>query len=230
MLKIALLNEITRFTKLLNMCIRLCIFPMQWKIGTVVPLPKKGDFRDVNNLRPLTLLPIPGKLLEVFLEIHLSHFLEDHKILVDQQGGFRKFNNTQLTTFKLCEIIANAIDINNYAIVTYLDISKAFDTINHQISLNKLLSMGVSNNFHNMIDDYLTNRQQCVKFNGEFSTKLPVKLGVPQGSILGPILFLTFINDMAYLPLKSMLSMYADDTAVCLTGANLQQMEQVINN
>lgn len=136
LLKLALSCQLVRFTRLLKLCISTSIFPTDWKIGTVVPLPKKGDTRLTTNLRPVTLLPVPGKILENFLENHLSNYLNDNNILTPHQGGFRKNHSTQLSAFKLCNEIATALNSKRFAIVTYLDVSKAFDTINHEIILN----------------------------------------------------------------------------------------------
>lgn len=125
LLKIALNCQLVRFIILVKLCIRTCIFPLAWKIGTVVPLPKKGDTRLVTNLRPVTLLPVPGKILEKFLLNQLSKFLEDNNILTQHQGGFRKKHSTQLSAFNLCNVIAHALNSNQYSVVTYLDVSKA---------------------------------------------------------------------------------------------------------
>lgn len=166
LLKIALLNQKERFCKLINLCISTCIFSLLWKISTVIPIPKKGDTRVISNLRPIALLPIPGKILEKCLEIHLSHYLEKHNILSDSQGGFRRNHSTQLSTFKLTEIISSAINDNKFALVTYLDVSKAFDMINHTILLNKLVSLGIVENFFSILHNYLEDRQQCTNYNG----------------------------------------------------------------
>lgn len=151
LLKIAFASQSARFCRLLNLCISASTFPLQWKVGTIVPLPKKGDTRFVTNVRPVALLPIPGKILEKFLEIHLSNYLEDSNILIPDQGGFRRYHNTQLSAFKLCEQIASAINTKQYSLATSLDIFKASNTINHQTISNKLLSIGVNNKVHNIL-------------------------------------------------------------------------------
>lgn len=230
LLKIALLNQKARFCRLLNLCDSSAIFPRLWKTSMVIPIPKKGDSRFVTNLRPVALLPIPGKILEKFLETHLSHYLSDNNILTPSQGGFRKNHSTQLTTFNLTENIASALNNNSFALVTYLDVSKAFDTINHSILLNKLALLGINGNFFSILVDYLRDRQQCTNFNGCISNKLPVKTGVPQGSIIGPILFNLYVNDVSYICFNSILSMYADDTALCCISPNLSQLECMMNN
>lgn len=144
-----------RFCKLLNLCITNAIFPLQWKISTIVPLPKKGDVRYVTNLRPVALLPVPGKILEKYLVRHLSNYLEDCQLLSPCQGGFRRGHSTQLSAFKLCDEIFNTLNNNHCSLVTYLDVAKAF-------------------NIHNLILDYVDSRQQRVNFNGDISSRLPV--------------------------------------------------------
>lgn len=118
LLKIALSCQSIRFCKLLNLCINMAIFPLKWKISTIVPLPKKGDIRCITNLRPVALLTVPGKILKKYLQGYLSNYLDDHQILTPNQGGFRKAHSTQLSAFKLCDKISNSLDNNKCSLVT----------------------------------------------------------------------------------------------------------------
>lgn len=160
-------------------------------------------------------------------------FLESNNILHHNQGGFRKNKSTIDTASTLVNFLATAKNNKQYSIATFLDFSKAFDSVNHKLLLNKLKKIGIKGNLLRWITCYLTNRTQIVR-NSKFCSKsCNVTSGVPQGSVLGPSLFLCYINDIKFVPTFSNINLFADDTVLFHSGDSLdtliEQMQSDIN-
>ena len=167
------------------------IFPTKWKIATVVPLYKGGSRLDVSNYRPISLLPLPGKILEKIVHKKISHYLEINDLLCNEQCGFRKERSTVHNIVSLTDSLLNAINNSDTSMAVFIDLKKAFDTINHSILLKKLEFMGIKGNLLLWITNYLHERSQKTIANDHLSNCLPITCGVPQGSILGPLFFIT---------------------------------------
>ena len=201
-------------SKLYNKCITESCFPSCWKSASVVPIFKNsGDRSDPSNYRPISLLPIISKIFEALINDALVSHFESNQLFSDNQYGFRSSRSTADLLTVITERFYRALDGGGEASIIALDISKAFDKVWHAGLLHKLRSYGVSGNVFKVIESFLSNRSLKVVLDGQQSSSQPVSSGVPQGSILGPILFLTYIND---LPdnLLSKVAIYADDTSL----------------
>ena len=214
LLKDGFMALIDQFTFVLNLSLKTGIVPDTWKLGTITPIPKSGALNDVNNIRPISLTALPGKLLERHVHTQLVSFLEENNLLYENQGGFRKNKSTTQTVHHLINQIANAKNDDKYSLAVYLDISKAFDSINHDLLLQKLYKIGIRGMGLKWLQNYMYDRKQVVVNGGQESSKQTIICGVPQGSILGPLLFIIYMNDMARLPLTSNLLLFADDTVL----------------
>ena len=168
----------------------------------------------VNNYRPISTLSIFNKIIESLVFNRLLDFLEKKHFFYSFQYGFRKNCGTLNSVLEITDLLLRELDKSNIAGGTFLDLSKAFDTINHKLLLQKLEMYGIRGPALSFFEDYLTNRRQFVAYGGETSTPLSVKIGVPQGSNLGPLLFLIFINDISKLQTKGSIRLFADDTAI----------------
>ena len=218
-LKDALMSLLPQAFYMFNQCLRLNIFPDSWKIANIIPLQKPGNKSDPNNLRPISLLPLPGKILEKIVHMQLSEHLENNDLLISEQGGFRKGKSTIHTIAKFTDDIMLQLNDNNYTIAAFVDFKKAFDTVDHGILLMKLEHYGIGKDSLNWIRSYLTCRIQKCTVNGKTSTELPLKCGVPQGSIMGPLLFLLYINDLPSAIECSHYFLYADDTVIYMSDS-----------
>ena len=172
------------------------VFPDKMKIAKIIPLFKSGDSSLCTNYRPVSLLPQFSKILEKLFNVRLVSFLNRNNIIYNGQYGFRKDHSTAMALLDLVEEITNAIDSKKTTVGIFIDLKKPFDTVNHDILLQKLRIYGIRGQAISWLQSYLTNRKQYVHFNGSDSDMLKVLCGVPQGSILGPILFLIYINDI----------------------------------
>ena len=186
----------TQLTYMFNCSLQTCSFPDEWKKATVVPLQKTGEKSNVNNLRPVSLLPLPGKLLEKLFHKKVSDYLDENGLMNEGQNGFRKGRSTIGTVAELTDDILLGLNNKNYTLAAFIDLRKAFDTVSHDILAKKMTKFGLHDNIINWLKDYLTKRQQRCKVNGLTSDYLDISCGVPQGSILGPMLFLMYINDI----------------------------------
>ena len=169
--------------------------PTNTKIAKVIPIFKKGDALETNNYRPISLLPSFSKVLERIVFIRVTAFLNMNNIINDSQFGFRAKHNTTHALLTCIGNISHAIDQRLHTIGIFLDFSKAFDTINHDILLHKLFHYGIRGKALEWFRSYLSNRKQFVDLNNNLSTSRPINCGVPQGSLLGPLLFIIYIND-----------------------------------
>ena len=184
----------------------------------------------MNNYRPISLLSSISKLFEKCIKIRLINFLEKHNILSEKQYGFRNGLSTDDAIIKVTHKIIEELDQGNKCIGIFLDIRKAFDTINHKILIEKLNLLGIRGIVLNLFESYLNNRFQMTKIDDAFSESCDINIGVPQGTVLGPILFLLYINDMLEIDLKKYKGVsysYADDTVLLFSG---KSWEDTYNN
>ena len=188
------------------------IFPESWKKGTVVPLPKKDNVTQVTDLRPISLLPLPGKHLERLLCDRLVRFLEMNNILVPAQHGFRKGRSTISAINALLNDVYNNRNNTSPTYLVFLDLTKAFDSLSHELLLSKLKETGISIEFCKWMESYIANRVQRVKLNNSVSPYTAIKYRVPQGSVLGPILFSIYIINLGLL--LDNIQIYADDAVI----------------
>ena len=205
------------------------IVPEKLKLAKIIPLHKKGDTHDMSNYRPISILPIFAKILEKIIYNRLYDFLQNKDILNDEQFGFRKQYSTSLAMFNLTESVLKEMEKGNFCIGLFMDLSKAFDTIDHHILLNKLEYYGVRGIALQWFISYLHNRKQYVMVNGVKSSIQCNSYGVPQGSVLGPLLFLIYINDIVNSSNLFKFSLFDDDTAANLSNTKLQTLVSLIN-
>ena len=195
-------------------------FPESWKIAKVVPLFKGGDREKVGNYRPVSLLPLPGKIMEKIVHKKVSSFWDNNEFLTKDQGGFRKGFSTLSTIADLTDNIFSEINNGNTTVAAFIDLRKAFDTVNFQILLDKLDRSGIRGKLLRWCWSYLRGRLQCTLANGNTSSLLPTTCGVPQGSVLGPLFFLVYVNDAQGAMDDCDVKLYADDTVLCQSGVN----------
>ena len=204
-------------------------FPDALKISKVIPIHKGKSTEDLNNYRPISLLSIFDKIIEKLVHKRLYHFLEQQNILYHKQFGFRKNNSTTFALIEITEKIKETIDNHKYGCGIFIDLRKAFDTVNHSILLKKLEHYGIRGSTYKWFESYLTNRKQYVFLNGESSQIRNVTSGVPQGSVLGPLLFLLYINDLPNISKVLNFYLFADDTNIYYEAETPEKLERVIN-
>jgi hypothetical protein len=198
-------------SRLFNLSFQHGTFPTCWKLANVVPIFKKNDRQLVNNYRPVSLLCTMSKVLERIVHTRLYEYLTTNNLLTDNNSGFKRSDSTVNQLLLISQKITEALDNKNDACLVFLDISKAFDKVWHRGLLFKLRQFGLGGTALQWVSSYLGNRQQQVTVDGVSSEPLPITAGVPQGSILGPLLFLVYINDLVD-NLNCDPHLFADDT------------------
>ena len=221
-------------TCIVNQCLITGIFPDNLKLAKVIPLHKKDDKKIMTNYRPISLLPSISKIIEKVAHNQISHNFTSHNLFYEHQYGFRSKHTTELAALYLIDKITTEMDSNNIPLNSYLDLSKAFDTLIHDILLDNLEHYGIRNTELLFFKNYLLSRKQFVQVGDTKSTTKDIKTGVPQGSILGPLLFIIYINDMPIASKYFAFIMYADDTILIFTIKprdfnNPQQLAAKIN-
>jgi len=212
-------------SNLFNKIITEKYYPIDLKTSKVIPVHKKGCKLTVSNYRPISIPPTFAKIFEKMLYNRIDNHLASNHFLYPYQYGFQKGVGTQNALTDVVEIICQNLESNKMAAGLFLDLKKAFDSLDHDILLHKLNSIGFTESSLSLIESYLKNRQQYVNINDIVSEKKSITVGVPQGSTLGPLLFLIYINDIHKLPLIGKLVLYADDCSIFYADNDIYSLE-----
>ena len=214
---------------LFNQSVETGKFPTKFKHATVIPIFKKGNREEIGNYRPISLLNIFSKVFEKLMKNNLLNFLSKKAIIIPEQYGFRQGLSTFDALHVFSEKIYKTLDEKKSLLSIYIDFSKAFDTVKHDILLSKLQHYGIRGIINDWFRDYLTNRTQSTKISDKFSSPQHIQYGVPQGSALGPLLFLLYVNDIANIFENTKSILFADDATLYTTGENLRDLIYTAN-
>ena len=213
-------------TYLYNACLQNGIFPEVWGLSKVTPIPKTTSHSTKpGDWRPISQICLPGKLLERIIHSQLSHYIETNKILSGNQYGFRKGLSTSLAIFDVLKVLYENWNDKLFSGCVFIDFSRAFDSIDHNILMEKLKLYGLDQTPQHFVKSYMSCRKQTTVINGHHSSELPVTYGTAQGSILGPLIFILYVNDIFELMEKdNSIFMYADDTLLISKADNINEV------
>ena len=207
--------------KFFNFSLKNGQIPQCFKIAKVTPLPKKGNITLLNNLRPISSTPFPSKILEKHVSNNICSYMESNNLFLKNQNGFRKGKSTIQAVNNIVNKLYEHRNNGEYSILIFLDLSKAFNCVNHDILRTKLGKLGITGQCGQWLIEYLRDRKQFVQNCGIKSDCKIINYGIPQGTVLGPLMYLLYVNDIMDSNLISDLNMFADDTAIVAHGSVL---------
>lgn len=215
---------------IINKSIQLGQFPQLLKLALLIPIPKDGDPQNVENYRPIAILSIFSKIIETVIAQKINDYLNKFNVITDSQHGFRKNRSTETATLEFVQHIHNKIDHNEITTGIFFDLSRAFDTLNIQFVSEKLERMGIRGNTNALLTSYLANRRFMVKHGDTTSREYTINRGTPQGSVLGPLIFLLYVNDLPQHITGGKTFIYADDTSIITSGKCAEEVQHKIIN
>ena len=213
-------------TPLFNKSLRDGVFPDILKFAILIPILKGGLKTQISNYRPIARLLTISKIFEKCVKEKITNYLDYIQFFLGNQYGFIKNKSTDLALFRHITDITEGIERNNFSAAVYLDLAKAFDTVNHKLLIQKLKTIGIRGPLLDWFTSYLTDREHSVRINNTISPKLKMKHGVPQGSVLGPLLFNIYINNLFCMPLKAKIVGYADDTSLQYSKPSAEEINE----
>ena len=224
-------NEITiPFFHICKISLEKSCFPEKMKIAKITPLFKSGETDSVSNYRPISILPVFSKILERIMYNRVYTHISENLLLYEKQFGFQQNCSTDYAILQLTKEIYESLEKKEFTLGVFVDLSKAFDTVDHDILIKKLSYFGIKNKHLKWFKSYISNRQQYISYNNnKHSNILKIKCGVPQGSILGPLLFLLYINDMQNASRIFQPIMFADDTNLFYSHKNIKHLFRIVN-
>lgn len=209
------------FCDMINTSLKSGIFPNIFKSSTVIPIQKVKNTIKVNELRAINKLKVPEIILEKVARNQLCDHFESNELFIDEQSGFRRNHSCESAINLLLHEWKFSLEKNKIVLVVFIDLKRAFETIDRNLLVKKLSQYSCSNNVSNWFNSYLTNRKQRTKFNNDFSQEIAVNIGIPQGSVLSCLLFIIFINDIKAVFIFSIIRLFADDTLIEIECDNI---------
>ena len=207
---------------MMNLTVRSSTFPAAWKEALIIPIPKTGNLTQVKNYRPISLLPLPGKIAEKLMHKQLVEYIESNSLLSEYQHGFRKQHSCVHSVAQFTSYVDEKMDRKMPTLAAFVDFRKAFDCVQHPVLLKKLSRLGLKDSVVDWFASYLSGRKQRVLANNVYSPYQTITQGVPQGSVLGPLFYILYANDIVDIIKNCKVALYADDTVLYTANVNFE--------